>query len=131
MHIWPVTHVQRVMAPLLASRPSAKPGVTVSRPDFQSEILAPQEINGLYAEGSRWVRTIRLTEESTKRVIEVSNENWISPDLKIIVRHIHDDSRTGRTATDVTDVVRGESDPALFQAPQGYQVVDHRLQTSR
>jgi hypothetical protein len=129
MHIWP--NAQHVTAPIPVSKPPSNPGATTPTPGFQREVFAPQEINGVYAEGSRWARTIRLTEESGKREIEVSNEIWISPDLKIIVRHLHDDPRTGKTATDVTDVVRGDPDPALFQAPKGYQVVDHRPQNSR
>jgi len=125
--IWPVTPAQRVTAP-----PSpVNQGKVETRPDFRNEILTPQDINGVYAVGSRWNRTIRLEGESSNRVIEVTNELWISPDLRIIVRHVHDDPQTGKETTDVTDVVRGDPDPALFQAPKGYQVVDHRPQNSR
>ena len=127
MHIWP--GAQHVTAPVPAvPRSAASPGPTTAPPGYEREILTPQEINGVYAEGSRWVRSIRLTEESSKRAIEVSNELWISPDLRIIVRHLHDDPRSGREDTEVTEVVRGDPDPSLFQAPQGYEVVDHRAQ---
>jgi hypothetical protein len=120
--IWPVPPAQRLTAP-----PSPLiQGKAVTRPDFRNEILTPQEINGVFAEGSRWSRTIRLEGESNNRVIEMTNELWISPDLRIIVRHVHDDPRTGKETTDVTDVVRGDPDPALFHAPEGYTVVDHR-----
>jgi hypothetical protein len=120
--IWPLPSKQRVTAP-----PSpVNQGKVETRPDFRNEILTPQEVNGVYAVGSRWNRTIRLEGEISNRVIEVTNELWISPDLRIIVRHIHDDPRTGKETTDVTDVVRGDPDPALFQAPEGYAVVDHR-----
>jgi hypothetical protein len=127
MHIWPLPANQRVTAP-----PSpVNQGKVETRPDFRNEILTPQDINGVYAVGSRWNRTIRLEGESSNRVIEVTNELWISPDLRIIVRHIHDDPRTGKETTDVTDVVRGDPDPALFQAPEGYAVVDHRPSNRR
>jgi hypothetical protein len=131
MHIWPVTPAQRVTAPPPAHQPPANPGPTAAPPGYEREILTPQEINGVYAEGSRWVRSIRLTEESNKRAIEVSNELWISPDLRIIVRHLHDDPRSGKEDTEVTDVVRGDPDPSLFQPPQGYEVVDHRTPGDR
>jgi len=125
--IWPLPSKQRVTAP-----PSPViQGKAETRPDFRNEILTPQEINGVYAVGSRWNRTIHLEGESSNRVIEVTNELWISPDLRIIVRHIHDDPRTGKETTDVTDVVRGDPDPALFQAPEGYAVVDRRAQKRR
>jgi hypothetical protein len=127
MHIWPLPINQRVTAP-----PSpVNQGKVETRPDFRNEILTPQEINGVYAVGSRWVRTIQLTEEISKRVVEVTNELWISPDLRIIMRHIHDDPQTGKEDTEVTDVVRGDPDPALFQPPEGYTVVDHRPPNQR
>jgi hypothetical protein len=128
MHIWP--NAQHVTAPIPAGKPQANPGITPPMPGFQREALTPQEINGVFAEGTCITRTIQLTEESSKRTIEVINELWISPDLKIIVRHVHEDPRSGKEATDVTDVVRGDPDPALFQAPAGYEVVDHRRQNS-
>ena len=125
--IWPVTPAQRVTAP-----PSpVNQGKPETRPDFQNEILTPQEINGVYAVGSRWTRTIRMEGEISNRVIEVTNELWISPDLRIIVRHLHNDPRTGKEDTEVTDVVRGDPDPALFQTPEGYEVVDHRAPNQR
>jgi hypothetical protein len=127
MHIWPVAPNQRVTAP-----PSpVNQGKVETRPDFRNEILTPQEINGVYAVGSRWSRTIRLEGESSNRVITVTNELWISPDLRIIVRHLHDDPQSGKEDTEVTEVVRGDPEPALFQAPEGYAVVDHRGQKPR
>lgn len=125
--IWPVAPNQRVTAP-----PSpVNQGKVETRPDFRNEILTPQEINGVYAVGSHWVRSIRLEGEISNRVIEVTNELWISPELRIIMRHIHDDPRTGKEDTEVTEVVRGDPDPALFQAPEGYAVVDHRPPNQR
>lgn len=125
--IWPLPLNQRVTAP-----PSPViQGKAETRPGFRNEILTPQEINGVNAVGSRWNRNLRLEGESSNRVIEVTNELWTSPDLRIIVRHIHDDPRTGKETTDVTDVIRGDPDPALFQAPEGYTVVDHRQTNSR
>jgi hypothetical protein len=125
--IWPLPYNQRVTAP-----PSpVNQGKAETRPNFRNEILTPQEINGVYSVGSRWTRTFRLEGEISNRVITVTNELWISPDLRIIARHIHDDPRTGKETTDVTDVVRGDPDTALFQAPEGYTVVDHRPPNSR
>lgn len=129
MHIWP--NAQQVTAPIPAGKPPVNPGTTTPTPDLQREILTPQEINGIYAEGWRATRTIQLSEESSKRVIEVTNEIWTSPELRIMVRQIHDDPRKGKETTDVTDVVRGDPDPGLFQAPQGYEIADHRAQNRR
>jgi hypothetical protein len=127
MQIWPMAAAQKATATLPSNSPP--PARPASTPAFRREVLPPQEINGVYAEGTRTVRTVRLEEESSNRVIEVSNELWISPDLKIIVRHILDDPRAGKTTTELTDVLRDGPDPALFQAPEGYAVLDHRLKT--
>jgi hypothetical protein len=129
--IWPVTPAQRVTAPPSSvPRSTSSPGASAT-PDSRREILPPREINGVYAEGARTSRTFRLEGETGNRVITVTNELWISPDLRIIVRHLHDDPRSGRETTDVTDVVRGDPDPGLFQPPQGYEVVDHRTPKRR
>ena len=127
--IWPVARAQRVTAPPSSAPPTPpNPAAMVSTPDYRREILTPQYINGVYSEGTRTVHSFRLEGESSNRVIEVTNEMWISPDLRIIVRHLHDDPRAGTEVTNVTDVVRGDPDPSLFQAPEGYDVVDHRAQ---
>ena len=127
--VWPVTPAQRVTAPPVSvPRPPQSPAAMVSTPEYKREILTPQYINGVYSEGTRTVHSFRLEGESSNRVIEVTNEMWISSDLRIIVRRVHEDPRSGTEATNVTDVVRGDPDSSLFQAPEGYDVVDHRAQ---
>jgi hypothetical protein len=111
--------------------PQAKLWTPKPSPRLQVEILPPQEINGVYAVGWRSISTIRLQEENGQRKIDLKNENWTSPDLRIIMRHIHEDPRSGREDTEVTDVVRGDPDPSLFQAPEGYAVVDRRAPGDR
>jgi hypothetical protein len=103
----------------------------LSTPDFQHETLAPQDINGVYAQGTRTTRTVRLEQENGDLFIKVVNELWISPDLKIIVRHFHEDPRTGSSVTDVADIVRGDPDPAMFQPPEGYEAIDHTRQNGQ
>ena len=130
--IWPLASAQKVTA-TAGSEPASlmNPGSGVSRPGYLREVLTPQTINGEYAQGTRTTRTIRLDEEDSNRVIEVSNELWISPELRIIMRHVTIDPRTGKSTTEMSDVVRGDPDPGLFQAPDGYQVVDHREKNSQ
>ena len=129
VNVWPVTRAQRVTAPPASAPPTLpNPAAMVSTPDYRREVLTPQYINGVYSEGTRTVHSFRLEGESSNRVIEVTNEIWISSDLRIIVRRVHEDPRSGTEATNVTDVVRGDPDPSLFQAPEGYDVVDHRAQ---
>jgi len=132
VNIWPVTPAQRVTTPPASAPPMpTNPAAMVSTPNYRREILTRQYITGVYSEGTRTTHTFRLEGESSNRVIEVTNELWISPDLRIIVRRVHEDPRSGTETTNVTDVVRGDPDSGLFQAPDGYDVVDHRGQNSR
>jgi hypothetical protein len=57
----------------------------------------------------------------------VTSETWTSPDLKITVRQITDDPRSGKVTTELTNITRTDPDPALFQAPEGYTVRDMSL----
>jgi len=128
--IWPMSRAQKVTAPPPADPPAPAADSNVKTPwgGTRREVLPAQQINGVYAEGTRTTRTIHLEDENSNVVIEVINEVWISPELKIIVRHVLDDPEKGKTTTELTDVVRSDPDPGLFRAPAGYTVVDHREQ---
>ena len=49
-----------------------------------------------------------------------TTENWTYPELGIILRHIEIDELGGRIQSEIKDIIRGEPDPALFRAPEGY-----------
>jgi len=129
--LWTLSRALTAQAPIPSSAPSSGKAEATSTPGFQREALPPQNINGVYAEGTRTTRTIALDEESSHRVIQVTNELWQSPELKIIVRQVIADPRTGTTTTELTDVLREDPNPELFKAPAGYAVVDHRAQLRR
>lgn len=143
MTIWPLPARQRVTSPPPGqsslsldtapnSPPASGPRSCGSGCTWETEKLASQQINGVYAEGTRTTRTFKAgtTENGRDLVVSVVSELWVSPDLGIIVRHINDDPRTGRVATDVTDIVRSDPDPALFTAPEGYEVRDMRQRSA-
>lgn len=92
------------------------------------EMFDSQQVNGEYAQGMRMTSLIKLGTDESGQEIKGSlvTEMWVSPDLGIIVHQINDDPRTGRSVTDLTDIVRGEPDPALFSPPPGYQISDQR-----
>jgi hypothetical protein len=58
----------------------------------------------------------------------VTSETWISPELKIIVRQITNDPRSGKVLTELTNIDRSDPDPALLQPPEGYIIKDLSLQ---
>jgi hypothetical protein len=129
--IWPIAGGLHATSPAQAAPAKSVPASRTSPvPGFQSERLEPQFINGIWSEGTRTTRTIRLEGDAGNRSIQVVNELWLARDLKIIMRHILDDPRVGKTTTDVSDVVLGDPEPALFRPPPDYLVEDHRAQST-
>jgi hypothetical protein len=106
--------------------PYACPGCTV-----MTEYFSARPINGINALGSRTTRTYKIGKKENGQDFIASsvNETWTSPDLRINVRSISDLPEYGKTTFDVTDIVSGPQDPALFQAPAGYQIRDRRGET--
>jgi TonB family protein len=94
------------------------------------EALGAQTVNGLYAEGYRETTLVR--DESTGTDKTATTEQWLSPDLKIVVRRIETDQRSANenspqgvvSRTELTDIGRSDPDPELFKLPMGYQAVD-------
>lgn len=121
--IWPLTN------PWKTGPPRMLPTVTGSWPNGNSRVLLdPQQINGVDAQGLRLTNTesIGMDENGHELRGTLVVETWVAPQLGIMLRQIVDDPRTGRIATDLTDVVPGDPDPALFRPPPGYQVRDTR-----
>jgi hypothetical protein len=108
-------------AALLAQR---RLGLPASRP--VTETLAPQNVNGIPSNGSRVTIIIPRGALGNDREIKVVNERWYSDDLKVLVKSTNSDPRYGVTTYDLTQVVQGPPDPALFQAPVGYRLLPSR-----
>lgn len=88
------------------------------------EILGEQQVNGIDTQGLRTTSVIDIgTSENGQTLTgRVVVDAWVSPDLGINMRYILDDPRSGRTTMELTDVKRDDPDPALFNAPAGYEV---------
>lgn len=54
----------------------------------------------------------------------VTDEIWYSDELHLNMLVKHDDPRTGQQTVTVTHVDRNEPNPAMFQIPADYKVVD-------
>lgn len=81
-------------------------------------------INGIAAEGRRTTRTIEAGTEGNDRPIVVTTETWNSPELKIMLLSTMHDPRSGDNTTKLENFSTAEPDPALFQVPADYEVVD-------
>jgi len=97
------------------------PSGGVPQNDFaKEEDLGSQEIEGVQARGVRETQTIPAESSETGREIAVTDEYWYSDELRINVLMKHSDPRTGTTTLKVTQISRGEPNPALLEIPEGY-----------
>jgi hypothetical protein len=94
------------------------------RNETRVESLGSKTVNGVLAEGTRAVQTIPAGEEGNDLPLVVIHEQWASKELGLILIHINDDPRRGRTTVEFEDLSRGEPDPAVFAAPAGYKIME-------
>jgi hypothetical protein len=87
------------------------------------EPIGQQMVEGVLCDGTRSVATIAPGAIGNDKPIQTVNERWYSPELKTTVRTVRTDPRTGDETFRLTNIRRGEPDPALFQVPAGYQIV--------
>lgn len=88
------------------------------------EKLDSQVVEGVAAEGTRTTITIPAGEFDNELPIVISHEEWYAPELQMIVLMKHNDPRFGETTFRLTNILRGEPAPELFQLPDGIPVVE-------
>ncbi|MHB8484986.1 MAG: hypothetical protein ACYDCM_04520 [Candidatus Acidiferrales bacterium] len=103
-----------------ASAPLAEPQL----PQRSTESLGTQVMEGVYVEGQRTTSVFPTGSEGNDRPITQTCETWTSPDLQMPVLSKCSDPRTGNNVTRLTNIDRSEPDPALFQVPADYSIVD-------
>lgn len=108
-------------APSSVARPVVELG---QNQNVRTEELGQQSIEGVLAVGKRTTTTIPTGTIGNDRPITVVHEEWRSPELKILVKSIDSDPRTGEQTMELHNIVRTPPDPSLFQAPSGYKVQD-------
>jgi hypothetical protein len=95
-------------------------------PNVVTEHLGVQTINGVQATGTRITRTIPAGAEGNSLPIVTVHEMWTADDLKVPVMVKTSDPRFGTSQTQLTNIVRAEPDPTLFQVPSGYTITKDR-----
>jgi hypothetical protein len=98
-------------------------GASGPKDEVRTEQLGQQSIEGILVTGTR-TTTIPTGKVGNDRPIVVVHEEWRSPELKIVVKTIDRDPRTGEQTMDLQKLVRTDPDASLFQAPAGYKVQD-------
>jgi hypothetical protein len=107
-----------------AHRRRAEGDAAAPVPAPKKERLETQQIEGVMAEGTRITVTIPAGEFDNEQPLEITHEQWYSPELQMVVLMKHSDPRFGETTFRLTNVTRGDPAPDLFAEPQGYRAVD-------
>lgn len=94
------------------------------------ESLGTQIIEGVSAEGTRATVVIPAGEIGNERELEIVTERWFSPELRTLVLSRHFDPRLGETVYRLTNIVRAEPSPSLFEVPADYTVTEGPNQRS-
>jgi len=92
----------------------------------EPESLGKQTINGVVSEGTRHTITLPAGAIGNDRPIQTVSERWYSPELQTVTMTKHSDPRSGEDTFRLTNVIRGEPSPDLFQVPAGYQMSDRK-----
>ncbi len=88
---------------------------------MQIEPLGEKVVAGVKALGIRQTVTDAHMNAGQPQVTEI--EIWWSPEIKQMVEMKPIGDPAGRPAIEMTDIKRGEPDPALFYPPAGYKIV--------
>src|ERR1017187_7150726 len=102
------------------------PPVKIALKKPAGESLGKQMMEGVNAEGTRYVSTIEVGAIGNDRPIQISSESWYSADMQMVIMGKHSDPRTGDQSFRVTNINRAEPAAYLFQLPAGYQISERK-----
>jgi hypothetical protein len=86
------------------------------------EALGKQEMEGVEVDGTRTTTAIPQGQIGNDRPLQMVHERWESAELHVTILTKHTDPIMGDHTERLTNVRRGEPDPALFQVPAGYSI---------
>jgi hypothetical protein len=118
-----VRHFREQDGPASCPRPPT-PQTKRNPGDFTVEFLPPTTVNGIPVVVNRNTKFQPAGTYGIDHEFTIAHEWWISLELGVIMRHTIDDPRMGKVIVELSDVKRDVPDPALFQAPVGYEMRD-------
>lgn len=95
-------------------------GAAVSSPT--EEILGARQFDGVKAVGRKTTSTIPTGQIGNDRPIEITDERWESPELRMLLYSRNSDPRTGIVEYRLTNINRSEPPADLFTIPQDYTI---------
>jgi hypothetical protein len=86
------------------------------------ELLGARQFEGVKALGRKITTTIPTGRIGNDRPIEITDERWESPDLRMLVYSRNSDPRTGVVEYKLTNINRAEPPADLFTIPSDYTI---------
>jgi hypothetical protein len=84
--------------------------------------LERKMLEGVAVEGHRNTTVIRAGAIGNELPITITAEEWSSPELQVLVMTRRNDPRQGESSYRLTNIIRAEPSPTLFQVPADYTV---------
>jgi hypothetical protein len=97
-------------------------GMRVTGSQIVSEDLGQQMMEGVLATGKRTKTVIPVGAIGNDQPIEIVTEEWMSPELGVLVMTKHNDPRSGVTSYNLTNIIRAEQPHSLFEIPADYEL---------
>ena len=119
------------------SLPNLVPGLVFPQPGTPAgarqaeEALGTRQIEGVRATGRKTTSTIPAGQIGNDRPIEITDERWESPDLKLLVYSRFSDPRTGVVEYRLTNINRAEPPADLFAVPADYTILEPGVRGGR
>jgi hypothetical protein len=107
---------------IVLDRPVADDGDKATAEAARSEPLGKQKMEGVDVDGMRTTTVIPQGQIGNDRPLQMVHERWESAELHVTIFSKHTDPMMGERVERLTNVRRGEPDPALFQVPAGYAI---------
>lgn len=94
----------------------------VTGPPAVKEDLGTQSFDGVPARGTRTKTIIPAGAVGNEQPMTIVSEEWYSTDLQVLVMTKHSHPLSGETTYRLTNLVRSEPDPSLFELPAGHTI---------
>jgi hypothetical protein len=88
--------------------------------DTKEESLGMRRIGGVDTIGRRVTVTIPIGQAGNNQPIDIVDERWQSPDLRIVIEARDMDPRNGTMEYRLSNIRLTAPDPSLFVIPEGY-----------
>ncbi len=92
----------------------------------QEDDLGEGTLQGLGTHGYREVITFNPGAMGNDKEMRVTREFWFSPQLDINLSSLVDNPQTGKQVFTARELSTSEPDPAFFEVPGDFRVIDHR-----